>query len=485
MGECDAVSAYCVTIGLEVHVQLASRTKIFCGCEVAFGSPPNKNVCPVCLGLPGVLPVMNREVFTLGLRAVLALGGTPSEKIKFDRKNYFYPDLPKGYQISQYDCPLGKGGAIEILRGSQPIKIRVNRLHLEEDAGKLVHDASPNASFVDLNRAGTPLAEIVSEPDLQSPDEAYEYLTKLKAILKTAGASECDMEKGQLRCDANVSIRKNASDPYGKRVEIKNLNSFKAVKAAIQHEVDRQSRALDAGEKIAQETRLWSDDKQRTAPMRSKEEAHDYRYFPEPDLVPFSLTKAEIEEVRKSLPELPQARKQRFMETYGLSEYDAGLLVTDPAAAELFEVTTHAGIPAKTVTNWITGPIFAYLSERNVSLTATRLTAPLLMATVNLVQNNTVSFQAAKEKVLPDVIEHGKDPNLVISEKGLQQVSDNSALDQWILEAIAANPKVVADFRSGKESAAMFLVGQVMKKSQGKANPGKVQERMKKRLLDA
>jgi aspartyl-tRNA(Asn)/glutamyl-tRNA(Gln) amidotransferase subunit B len=474
-----------VTIGLEVHTQLNTQTKIFCGCAVRFGSEPNSLVCPVCLGLPGVLPVLNKQVFLLGLRAVLAFKGLPSQKIKFDRKNYFYPDLPKGYQISQFDRPLGQGGIVEIETDGKPKTIRLNRIHLEEDAGKLIHDQSKDSSFVDLNRAGVPLIEIVSEPDLESPDEAYAYLTNLKAVLKAIGVSECDMEKGHLRCDANVSVRKAAGDPLGKRVEIKNLNSFKAVKLSLQYEVKRQTDALEKGEQLVQETRLWDEPRQKTFTMRSKEEAHDYRYFPEPDLVPFFVTEAEIERERAAIPELPKEKKERFVKAYQLSDYDAGLLSSDKGIADFFEESLKVkGSNAKTIANWMTGSVFGYLSEHNTALDRTRLTPALLVSTAGLVQEGKVSLQAAKEKIFPDVIEKGRDPKEVMTEKGLAQVSDDSALEGWILESFQANPKVVDDFKSGKESAAMFLVGQVMKKSQGKANPGKVQELVKKKLAD-
>lgn len=467
-----------VTIGLEVHVQLASQTKIFCGCPVRFASPPNTNVCPVCLGLPGTLPVLNREVFRLGLRAVLALGGTPSKTIRFDRKNYFYPDLPKGYQISQFADPLGSGGFIEVGRK----KIRLNRLHLEEDAGKLIHDQSDTFSHVDLNRAGTPLAEIVSEPDIESADEAYEYLSSLKAILKSIGVSDCDMEKGQLRCDANVSIRRKKEEPLGKKVEIKNLNSFKAVKAAIEHEISRQAEALEKGETIVQETRLWDDARQKTFSMRSKEEAHDYRYFPEPDLVPFSVSPSELDEARVSLPELPKDKKARLVKDCGLSEYDAGLITKDAAIADLFEKAGAASKNYKAVANWIIGPLFAYLGAKNLDFSETKLTAEHLADLQALVESGKVSFQAAKDKVFPEVIEAGSNPGEIVKSKGLEQVSDDSALERWVAEALSENPKVVADFKSGKESSAMFLVGQVMKKSQGKAHPAKVQELVRKKL---
>ena len=471
------------TIGLEVHAQLNSKTKIFCGCEIKFGSPPNSQTCPVCLGLPGVLPVLNRRVFDLGLRAVLALHGTVSKTIKFDRKNYYYPDLPKGYQISQYDSPLGKGGLIELDSGK---KVRLNRAHLEEDAGKLIHDQSPNKSLVDLNRAGTPLLEIVSEPDLGSSDEAYEYLSHLKAVLKAIGVSACDMEKGHLRCDANVSVRKSDGDALGKKVEIKNLNSFKAVKAAIEFEVQRQTEAVEKGETLVQETRLWDDERQKTFSMRSKEEAHDYRYFPEPDLVPFTVSDEEIKKEREALSklELPRQKKERFVSQYGLSSYDADLLTQDEFVSCLF--TDTAGKVSKDkykeVANWIIGAGFQYASAHATPLEATKINSDNLAKMIGLVAEGKVSLQIAKDKIFNEVVEKGFDPERVLKEKGLEQVSDDGALLGWIAEVVADNPKVVGDFKSGKETAAMFLVGQVMKKSQGKANPVKVRELMIQKL---
>lgn len=481
--------SYPVTIGLEVHTQLKTQSKIFCACAIAFGSEPNTLVCPVCLGLPGALPVLNRAVFRLGLRAVLALKGSPSTRIKFDRKNYFYPDLPKGYQISQFDAPLGQGGQIEILTGGKKKKVRLNRVHLEEDAGKLVHDISPRSSLVDLNRAGTPLIEIVSEPDMESAEEAYEYLSNLKAILKFIEVSDCDMEKGHLRCDANVSVRKSAGDPLGKKVEIKNLNSFKAVRSAIEYEITRQSEALEKGEKLTQETRLWDDAKQKTFTMRSKEEAHDYRYFPEPDLVPFSVSQEEVKKEMAALPKLPEERRADYVSRFALSEYDAVLLTQEKEISDFFdktvqEASSFKGITPKIVANWITGAVFAYLGEKNCGIENTRLSPSLLIKTADLVQRGVVSLQAAKEKMLPEVMGTGSDPAKVLADKGLAQVSDDASLKTWIREAITANPKVIADFKAGKESAAMFLVGQVMKKSQGKANPGKVRELMLQTLKE-
>ena len=473
-----------VTIGLEVHAQLNTQTKIFCGCAVRFGSEPNSLVCPVCLGLPGVLPVLNRKVFLLGLRAVLAFNGTPCKQIRFDRKNYFYPDLPKGYQISQFAAPLGQGGFVEIEKEGTVKKIRLNRIHLEEDAGKLIHDATQDTSLVDLNRAGTPLIEMVSEPDIETPEEAYEYLTNLKAVLKTIGVSECDMEKGHLRCDANVSVRKTAAEPLGKKVEVKNMNSFKAVKSALQYEVKRQTEAVEKGEPLFQETRLWDDGRQKTFMMRSKEEAHDYRYFPEPDLVPFFVTEAEIKEGSAAIPELPKEKAARFAKDYGLSEYDAGILTQDMDIAAFFEACAKDYKNFKTIANWITGPVLAYLNEASLDLNNTQLRPVALLGILKLVDQGAVSLQAAKEKVFPDVIQNGRNPEEVVKEKGLAQVSDEGALETWVLEVIQANPKVAQDFRSGKETAAMFLVGQVMKKSQGKANPGKVRELVIKKLKE-
>jgi aspartyl-tRNA(Asn)/glutamyl-tRNA(Gln) amidotransferase subunit B len=473
------------TIGLEVHAQLNTQTKIFCGCAVRFGSEPNSLVCPVCLGLPGVLPVLNRRVFSLGLRAVLAFGGTPSQKIKFDRKNYFYPDLPKGYQISQYDCPLGQGGFVELETQGKIKKVRLNRIHLEEDAGKLIHDAAAGSSQVDLNRAGTPLIEIVSEPDLETPEESYEFLTVLKSVLKTIAVSECDMEKGHLRCDANVSVRKNATDPLGKKVEIKNLNSFKAVRAALSYEIIRQTERVEKNEPVAQETRLWDDSRQKTFSMRSKEEAHDYRYFPEPDLVPFFVTEDEVTRERDALPELPRQKRERFMRQYQLSEYDAGLLASQKDISDFYENALKvSGAAPKVVTNWIIGPIFGYLADQGIALEETKLSADLFAGLLRLVEQGKVSFQAAKDKIFPEVIGKGRDAAEIMKEMGLEQVSDESALEKWIIEAVRANPGVVEDFKSGKETAAMFFVGQVMKKSQGKANPGRVQELVRKKLKE-
>jgi len=470
------------TIGLEVHAQLATRTKIFCGCELRFGSPPNTHVCPVCLGLPGVLPVLNREAFSLALRAVIALNGTPSEFIKFDRKNYYYPDLPKGYQISQFDRPIGKGGWVEIGEGTSQRRVKLNRVHMEEDAGKLIHDLS-SESHVDLNRAGTPLIEIVTEPDLETPDEAYAYLTNLKAILKSIGVSACDMEKGQLRCDANVSVRADRTAPLGTKIEIKNLNSFKAVKAALEYEIERQIAALGHGEKLVQETRLWDDDRGSTSLMRSKEEAHDYRYFPEPDLVPFTVSRGEIEETRRTMPKLPAQKKEEFRKL-GLKDIAVEQLAQDDLLSGLFEeiVTAHKKDPKGTA-NFILNSLVGTASAAGIPLE--NFDARRVAALQTMIESGQVSLVAATSGgILEEVFKSGstKNPEDVAKEKGLLQVSDDSALDRWIDEAIEKNPKVVADFKSGKEAAAMFLVGQVMRQSKGKANPGKVQDMIRKKL---
>lgn len=470
------------TIGLEVHCQLNTQTKIFCGCKLVFGAPPNTAVCPVCLGLPGALPVMNRQTYRLGLRAVLALNGKPAERMKFDRKNYFYPDLPKGYQISQYDEPLGLGGWVEIDTPKGIKRVRLHRAHLEEDAGKLIHDQSPDYSHVDLNRAGTPLVEIVSEPDIDSADEAYAFLTELKAILKAARVSDCDMEKGHLRCDANVSVRRSASEPLGKKVEVKNLNSFKAVKAAVEYEIERQTAALEKGEIIKQETRLWDDNAARTVAMRSKEEAHDYRYFPDPDLVPFHIDAVLVEAERSAMPELPRQRRRRYSEALKLSDYDAALLSQEEEIAVFFEATADLVGDVKTAANWMIGPVFAYLSAKGVTLAQTKLTPELLSRLARLAMDNKMSFGAAKDKVFPETAQTGAAPEDVMREKGLEQVSDDGALEAWADEVIRDNTKVVEEVRSGKETAVMFLVGQVMKKSKGKANPGKVQTLLRQKL---
>lgn len=501
---------YDVVIGLEVHVQLASKTKIFCGCPTVFGAAPNTQVCQICAGYPGTLPVLNARVFELGMTAVLAFGGQVASTVKFDRKNYFYPDLPKGYQISQFDKPLGSGGAVDIIGDDgQPRQVRLVRLHLEEDAGKLTHDT--RASYVDLNRAGVPLAEIVSEPEIKSPQEAYHYLTNLKAIIKAAGVSDADMEKGQLRCDANVSIRRSPSDPFGTRVEIKNVNSFKNVRAALEYEIDRQARLLDAGEAVVQETRLYDAAKGTTHSMRSKEQAHDYRYFPEPDLVPFTVTASQVEDARKRLPELPAQKRERLKTQYGLTDYDARMLVDSSGLAVVFEDLAKRTAQHKSLVNWLIGPVSAAANERSgniedMFIEGGRIVVPTRPAVemlgvdtsaagepfkleidgflkiLDLIEKGAVSLKACREVVFPEWLASGADPARIVEAKGLGQISDTGAIEAACDEAISKNPKSVEDYRAGKENALMFLVGQVMRASKGKANPNLVNELLKKKL---
>lgn len=472
-------------IGLEVHVQLGTKSKLFCSCGLEFAAEPNKNTCPVCLGLPGSLPVLNEEALRLGINAGLALHCQIAERLKFDRKNYFYPDLPKAYQISQYDKPVnGKGWLdLEYKNSKGELvhkKVGITRAHLEEDAGKLLHEGIKDGSLVDYNRAGTPLLEIVSEPDIRSPEEAYEYLNALKAILQYALVSACDMEKGQLRCDANVSIRPVGTEKFGTRCEIKNLNSFKAVQKAIQYEIERQAKMLDAGEKISQETRLWNDEKGQTFLMRSKEEAHDYRYFPEPDLVPFTISRETIAEIEKTMPELPDARIKRFVKDFGLTEYDAVVLVQDKVLGNYFEEGVKDANP-KLFCNWIQSELLALLKEAKLSIEESPVKAKDLAGLVKLIDNGTISGKIAKE-VLPEMFSTGKSAETIVKEKGLVQVTDTKLIEEIADKVIAAHEKSVVDFKAGKQQALGFLVGQMMKLSQGKANPKLANEVLIKKL---
>ncbi len=500
-------------IGLEVHVQLGTKSKLFCSCSTEFGSEPNKNTCPVCLGWPGSLPVLNEEALRLGIKIGLGLGCTVSRRLKFDRKNYFYPDLPKAYQISQYDMPVNSGGFIEIelpachsrepsaraaksLSGNPlgpPVKpgddkkgiiskkIGITRAHLEEDAGKLLHEGIVDGSLVDYNRAGVPLLEIVSEPDIRSPEEAYEYLNALKAILQYLEVSECNMEKGELRCDANVSVRKTGDPKFGTRAEIKNLNSFKAVQKAIQYEIERHIKINEEGGKIVQETRLWSEEKGMTFTMRSKEEAHDYRYFPEPDLVPFTISAETIEAVRKTLPELPAERARRFAKDFGLSEYDAYVLVEQKELAAYFEKCAAQKISPKLVSNWIQSELLALLNNAKLAIAQSLVSAEALAGLLKLIENNTISGKIAKD-VLPLMFESGKSAEAIVKEKGWVQVTDTGLIEEAAAKVIAANPKSVEDFKAGKQAALGFLVGQLMKLTQGKANPKLANEILTKKL---
>jgi len=478
------MSLYVTVIGLEVHLQLKTASKIFCGCSTGFGAAPNSQVCPVCLGLPGVLPVLNRQVFLSGLRVSLALGCGIQPRIVFHRKNYFYPDLPKGYQISQYDLPLGMNGFVEIPSGK---RIRILRVHMEEDAGKLIHRPEEGSSLVDLNRAGVPLLEIVTEPDLESPEQAYEYLKTLKGILGYLDVSDCDMEKGSLRCDANVSLKEGAAEELGTKVEIKNLNSFRSVARALTYEIQRQGKMLQEGEKVSQETRLWDDAKGITLGMRSKEYAHDYRYFPEPDLVPFAVAADGIEEARASLPELPAQRAERFARQYGLPRPDAVGLTASRSTADYYEAAVKLlksvpGTGVKNVANWILGDLAREMNERNLdSIEKLKFGPERLVELVDLIDSGKISGKMAKE-VLVESIQSGQAPGAVVQSKGLSQVSDKEAIRAAARAVIQEQPKAVEDFKQGKNPALMFMVGQLMKKMKGAANPGLSQEVLKELL---
>jgi aspartyl-tRNA(Asn)/glutamyl-tRNA(Gln) amidotransferase subunit B len=462
---------YETVIGLEVHVQLSTRTKLFCGCTTRFGESPNTQTCPVCLGLPGSLPVLNEQAFLRGIRVGLALNGNIAETAKFDRKNYFYPDLPKAYQISQYDKPISKGGYLNIDQGKGTKRIGITRAHLEEDAGKLVHMEESGRSRIDYNRAGTPLLEIVSEPDLSSPEEATCYLTRLKAILLYLEVSDCNMEEGSLRCDANVSIRPAGSKELGTKTELKNLNSFKAVEKALTYEVTRHTEVLESGGKLTQETRLWDEKQGITKLMRSKEEAHDYRYFPEPDLVPFRVSREKVEAIRKGLPELPEERRQRFISEYGLTEYDSGVLIADKSLSEFFEACCRIYSHPKKISNWVTGPVLAQMNARNQIIGDLSLNPEGLAKLLKLIEEKVLSNNMAKEEVFPEMLKTGQGPEEIVKQKGLKQVSDEGALRKAVEEAVQKNPKSVEDYMKGRKQAIGFLVGQVMKQTKGAANP--------------
>ncbi len=476
------MSAFETVIGLEVHLQLNTKTKIFCGCANQFGSDPNTNVCPVCLGLPGALPVLNAQALLSGIRTGLALNCEINPFIKFDRKNYYYPDSPKGYQISQFDYPVAKNGYLMIKVNGVEKRIGITRAHLEEDAGKLNHETG--YSLVDFNRTGTPLIEIVSEPDMRSAQEAYDYLHALKLTLQYLNVSDCDMEKGSLRCDANISIRPVRQEKFGTKTELKNMNSFRAVKTALEYEIARHTQVISSGGKIVQETLLWNDEKQMTIAMRSKEQAHDYRYFPDPDLVPFTIDTKIIDEQKAELPELPQAKLLRFVSVYGLSDYDANVLVADKDMCDYFENTVKAFNNPKKVSNWMTGAVLKELNDRKMSIADFKVSPKALAELIVKVEDNVISNLVGKD-VLTIMIDEGKSADAVIGEKGLAQVSDDGALMAIIDEIIAANPAVVEQIKSGKPSAAGFLVGQAMKKSGGKANPKKLNELITRRLGNA
>lgn len=472
--------SYEIVIGLEVHLQLATKTKVFCGCSTLFGQKPNSQTCPVCLGFPGSLPKLNEEAFRYSLKVAAALGCEVQKWIKFDRKNYYYPDLPKNFQISQYDKPIAFNGCVNISSGTANKTIRIKRVHLEEDAGKLIHDTPGDYSFVDYNRAGIPLLEIVTEPDLNSPDEAYEYLSNLKAILKYLDVSDCDMEKGSLRCDANISVRPKGDTALGAKVELKNMNSFKNVKEALEYESERQIEAVRMGERIHQETRLWDAENHMTSSMRSKEEAHDYRYFPEPDLVPFADTgMAESIEI----PELPAARADRFMKEFALSSYDSGVLTSDKSVADYFEEGLKNYGKPKILANWILGEITAELNERGIGIRELGVPAGDLTKLLKMIDSGKISGKMAKE-IFSEMAEAKESPEAIVKRKGLSQITDAGKIEEAVKKVIEREAKSVADYKSGKKNAFTFLVGQVMKDTKGKASPAIANEILKKLLGD-
>ncbi len=469
------MTTYEAVIGLECHVQLATSSKMFCGCPTDYaGAAPNTHVCPVCLGMPGVLPIINRKAVEFTLLTGLALHADIPEATKFDRKNYPYPDLVKGYQISQYDMPLVKGGSLEITAGSeQPRRIGLERVHLEEDTGKLTHGGG--GSLVDFNRSGVPLMEMVSQPDLRTPAEARAYLQKLRAILRTLGVSGADMEKGQLRCDVNVSLRPVGQSELGTKVEVKNLNSFRSVQRSLEFEIARQTEVLERGERVVQETRGWVEDRAATVTQRTKEEAHDYRYFPEPDLPPLFVSRSWLAELSARLPELPDARALRYRQSFGLGAYDAEQLSTDASAAALFEATVAAGADAKKAANWIQNDV-SRLPENGP------LNPAHLAELIRLVDQGAVGSSAARQQILPAVASSGKSPSAVIEELGLAQMSDTSELDAAVRSVIDSNPAAVADYRAGKLTTINFLKGQVMKATRGKANPAVAEDILRQQL---
>ncbi|MDD5465239.1 MAG: Asp-tRNA(Asn)/Glu-tRNA(Gln) amidotransferase subunit GatB [Candidatus Omnitrophica bacterium] len=474
---------YQTVIGLEVHLQLKTKTKAFCGCAIDFGKAPNSGTCPVCLGFPGTLPVYNKEALNSAIKVALAFNCQIQEHTKFDRKNYFYPDLPKNYQISQFDLPLSRNGHLIIFdQEHQPKRIGITRIHLEEDAGKLIHEA--DSSLVDFNRTGIPLLEIVSEPDLNSPQEAFDYLSSLKSILEYLDVSDCDMEKGSLRCDANISLRPQGAKELGVKTELKNMNSFKGVKDALTFEVKRQTELLQAGQNWQQETRLWDVQKGITVSMRSKEGAKDYRYFPDPDLAVFIINTPMISKIKAGLPELPQEKMRRFMRDYSLSEPDAKILVSSKNDARFAEdcINRYPGKDKKNIVNWLIGPLLSEANSRKLELHELDLDKNELINLIGFVQRQEISLLSAKT-ILTRMIDSRKSAQTLITEGNLLQISDTAQLEQVIAAVIRENEKSVADFKAGKTNALMFLVGQVMKKSAGKANPKVVTDLIKRRLV--
>ncbi len=472
-------------IGLEVHAQLLTASKIFCRCGTVFGAPQNSQVCPVCLGLPGVLPVLNRQAVEFAVKMGLAANCRIAEHAVFARKNYFYPDLPKGYQISQYEEPLCENGWVEIeLENGALKRIGLTRIHLEEDAGKSVHAeeyVSENETLIDVNRCGTPLIEIVSEPDIRSPREAYLYLTLIRQLVRYLGICDGNMEEGSLRCDANISVRPAGEQKFGVKTELKNMNSFRNVEKALEFEIDRQIQLVESGGRVVQQTLLWDANSAKVAPMRSKEQAHDYRYFPEPDLAPLRLDEIWREHIRLTLPELPMARRRRFIEQFGLPKYDADVLTDEKAIADYFDAVAELVEEKKLVSNWVMGEVLRVLKEKKIDVAAFQMKPADLAELLNLIANNTISGKIAKE-VFDDMLASGKSAKAIVAEKGLVQVSDTSIIEKAVDEIIAAHPKEVERYRSGEEKVFGFLVGQLMKAMRGKANPKVANEILKKKL---
>ena len=474
-------------IGLECHAQLLTNSKLFCSCSTKFGEVPNANTCPVCLGLPGSLPVLNRVAVAMAVKAAIGLNCKINPESQWARKNYFYPDLPKGYQISQYDRPLAQHGLIEIKVDGKAKKVGVQRVHMEEDAGKSLHEGfsdSNRSTYLDFNRSGVPLIEIVTDPDIRSSAEAYDYLARLKQILEYLGVCDVNMEEGSLRCDANVSVRRMGEHKFGTRTELKNINSFRFVQKAIDYEVDRQIDVIESGGQVVLETRLWNSVEERTVSMRSKEEAHDYRYFPDPDLPLLVLDREWISTIQQSMPELPEARRERFIKEYALSEYDAGVLTATRALAEFFEETAKLSGQPKTAANWIMGDLLRFYKDNNVDLkdlSASRVTPKMLAGMISLVDKGTISGKIAKT-VMEEMYSTGKDPRQIIEEKGLVQISNADEIDKIVSRVIEENPKPVEQYRLGKTGNFGFFVGQVMKATGGRANPQTVNEILKKRL---
>ncbi|MBN2028506.1 MAG: Asp-tRNA(Asn)/Glu-tRNA(Gln) amidotransferase subunit GatB [Actinobacteria bacterium] len=481
------MSGYEVVIGLEIHAELKTLSKMFCSCDASFGGEPNSRTCPVCLGLPGVLPVLNRKAVELATRLALSLHCEIAPYSIFHRKNYFYPDMPKNFQISQYDLPLGVGGHLDLEMEEGVVRIGITRVHLEEDTGKTVHASESGRihgseySLEDFNRAGVPLLEIVTEPDVRTPEQARAFMQELKSIMEHLEVSDCKMEEGSLRCDANISLRRYGSEQLGVKAEVKNMNSFRALYRALDYEIERQKEVLGSGGEVVQETRHWDADANVTTPLRTKEYAFDYRYFPEPDLVPLELDRSFIAEVSAGLPELPAQRRNRLREDYGLPEHDAGLLTSSKALGDFFEAAVEAGADAKTVSNWMMGELSAHLNTHNIEISQVPITPAQLAVMIGMIDRGVISGKIAKS-VFEEMLASGKDAETIVRERGITQISDEEELVRHIEEAIRENPTSVEDYRKGKEKALGFLVGQVMRKTGGRANPQLVNELLRRTL---